>query len=1034
MGNLSLKKAAPTHLTLDIGARCLVREGEPLPLSPKDFALLRYLVAHRGCLISHADLLAAVWHDVNVGPEVLKVRIGRLRRLLNDDSDGPQFIENVHGEGYRFIGQVAVREPLPVDGQEYQGGRSSGAVTQTKLFPPEPPTAGNVVVGRDVELTALQKLVRVAATGERRIVLISGEAGIGKTTVIDRFLSRFESNRGGDATQRGTRCSDGLVPQVWVGRGQCIEQYGRGEPFLPVMEAVQRLARDGAGELKTALRRYAPTWLLHLPALASPAEREALRQQQVTQPTGDRVLRELADALEALTGLAAGQAPPLAILVLEDLQWADPSTIDLLALLARRRDRARLLVLGSYRSGEVHKADEPLRALLQETGLHESFTEIALGPLAESDVARYLDARFPSGSFPIDFSRRLWQRSDGNPLLFTNIARDLIERQVIAWTENGWRFRGGADAVSATIPSSIRQLVARQRDRLAIEDQRILEAASVAGPEFFSTDVAAALGWDAMDVEERCLRLAERQQFLRVEGAVEWSDGTEVTKFSLLHAVYCELWQERVSSRRRQRWQLRIGESKEAAYAGRTPEISSALAEHFEQGRDYRRAVAYREQASRQAVQRGARTEARAHLDRALLLLPHLPDTPDRLRQELRLQLGLGALLSMTEGYAAGGTAGAYYRAREICTEIGDAPEVFQAIFGLSRFFWMKGELDVARALGEQLIRIADDGTDPVLSMAAHTALAQVLMVRGELISTTRHAERALSLARLHWDDALLIEFVYGHLGILSAGPAANAWHLLGYPDRALSYFDELLEFARTSAHPFAVGLAYFGAAIFHHIRRETARVRKSAGEIARVAATHELVEFAPFVDLFEGWAQAMENRADEGAIRTRRAAETFRHIGAGLFEPYAFSVAAECLAKAGQLNAALDMLAYARTAAGRNGAGWHDAEIHRLEGDLRLERAGPGNGRLPPAHAAEKAEACFWRAIEMAKTQCSRVLELRAAVSLATLWRRQRMDDEARNLVAAIYDGFTEGFDTTDLTTARMFLQGQNPISQPNT
>ena len=1024
---------ASSSLTLDIGARCLVRDGEPLALSPKDFALLRYLVAHRGRLISHADLLAAVWHDVNVSPEVLKVRIGRLRRLLNDDSGGPRFIENVHGEGYRFIGQVAVRQPLPVDGQELEGNDSGAAVTPTKPFPPEQPSAGSVVVGRDVEQTALEQLVRLAAAGERRIVLISGEAGIGKTTLIELFLSKLESDRATDGAQDGTQCSDAsTIPRAWVGRGQCIEQYGRGEPFLPLMEAVQRLARQGAGAFKTALRRYAPTWLLHLPALASPEERETLRQQQANQPTGDRVLRELADALEALTGPAAGQAPPLVILVLEDLQWADPSTIDFLALLARRRDRARLLVLGSYRSGEVYRSDEPLRALLQETGVHEALTELALAPLAESDVSRYLDARFPSGRFPGDFAQRLWQRSDGNPLLFTNIARDLVESQVIAWTERGWRFQGSTDAVSATIPSSIRQLVARQRERLPIEDQRILEAASVAGPEFFSTDVAAALAWDAMDVEERCLRLTERQQFLRVEGAVEWPDGTEATKFRFLHAVYCELWQERVSSRRRQRWQLRIGESKEAAYADRTPEISSALAEHFAQGRDYRRAVAYHEQASRQAVQRGARTEARAHLDRAFLLLPRLSDTPDRLRQELRLQLGLGALLSMTEGYAAGGTAGAYYRARNICTEIGDAPEVFQAIFGLSRFFWMKGELDVARALGEQLIRIADDGTDPVLSMAAHTALAQVLMVRGELISTTRHAEEALRLARLHWDDALLIEFVYGHLGILSAGPAATAWHLLGYPDRALRYFDELLEFARRSAHPFAVGLAYFGAAIFHHIRRETAHVRKSAGEIARVAATHELVEFVPFVDLFEGWAQAMEDRAHEGAHRTRRAAETLRNIGAGVFEPYAFCLAAECSAKAGRFDEALGMLAYAHTTAGRNGPDWHDAEIHRLEGELRLEGAGLESGHPLPAHAAAEAEACFWRAIEMARTQCSRVLELRGAVSLATLWRRQGKEDEARSLVAAIYDGFTEGFDTSDLTRARMFLQPQNPIPHP--
>jgi len=1019
-GSQSIEKlAVPSPLILDVGDRCLVRHGERVRLSPKDFALLHYFAAQSGRVIPHAELLAAVWPDVHVLPDVLKVRVGRLRRILGDAPSDAPFITNVHGEGYRFSGQIVVSGAAPSGSQEFDRGEHARALAPISTLSLDFPIA--MVVGRNGELAALDQFLASAANGTRQIVFVSGEPGIGKTTLIDLFLKRSVLGEGDRTAPASTGGPTADRARPWVGRGQCVEQYGRGEPFLPIMEALHSLAQSGPrDQLLQALRQSAPTWLAQLPSLLSLAERQA-QPHQTNPPAWDRVLRELAEALEAVAAPLPDGDARLVVLVLEDLHWADPSTIDLLAVLARRRERARLLVLGSYRSGEPRLGDDPLSALLHELRPHAAAGELSLGPIGEGDVASYLAARF-GNSISGEFARRLYRRSDGNPLFLTDIVRELIASGTIACIDGVWKLEGDAAAVSATTPISIRQLVARQRDRLPDEDRRLLEAASVAGSEFSSSELAAALEWDVADVEERSLRLADREQFLRLEGTFEWPDGTEAMRFRFLHEVYREIWRERVPASLRRAWHARIGECQERACGDAAAEIASGLAEHFERGGDYRRAVTYHEHASRQAVRQGARVEARAHLDQALRLLARLPDSPERQRQELRLQIDLGGLLSVTEGYASGGTEAAYSRARDICAEVGDIPEVFQTIFGLCRFFWMKGDLDTARDLAEQLLRIASQGNDPVIAMAAYAADAEVASVRGELERTTQSAERGLELVRAHWNDSLLVDYVYGHLGIMSAGCAAVAWQLLGFSEMAVRYREACLEMARTSGHPFACGLAYWGAAAFHQLRYQVVEVERFAEQLTAMSATHEMAEFFPFVELYRGWVRAMRGDAEKGAIQACRAAETLRDIGAGLFEPYAFGLAADCCGRAGQFDEALSLIGVALRAAARNGHGLYDADLHRLDGQLRLDRAASEHSEVPD-DVADQAEACFMRAIEIARAQHSRWWALRATLALAGLWRRQGMNARARALVAAERAWFTEGTDTVDIKAAEAFL-----------
>jgi predicted ATPase/DNA-binding winged helix-turn-helix (wHTH) protein len=616
-------------VTLDVERSSLVRDGDRVPLSPKDFALLLYLVTHAGRLIPHAELLHAVWGDTFVTPEVLKVRIGRLRRLLGDAADRPRFIQNVHGEGYRFIARP--KAPAPSD----------------PLSRPDP-----LVVGRHSELQRLGHALSRVAAADRQVVLISGEAGIGKTTLIDAFVA--------DAVPRDPG------PPVWVGRGDCVEQYGSGEPYMPVLEAIGRLARsDTTRRFTILLRQYAPSWLLQLPALLDGTERERL-QRELPGPNRERMVRELSEALEAVTTATSG-SPALLILILEDLQWADASTLDLLSVLARRKDPARLMVLGSYRPCDVAAADQRLRSLLQDLRARQRVVDVPLPPLTELHIAAYLSSRFPGNDFSVPLARVILRLTAGNPLFVTDVVRDLVAREMLVASPTGWTFGGNMEAVSGIMPQSIRHLVARQWDKLDDGDRRLLEAASVAGIEFSAAVVSAALMQPIPDSEDRCLDLASREQFVRVSGDETWPDGTHSMRFAFQHALYRDLCRERVGGSRLREWRLRIAKRKEAAFGARAPEIAAELADHFEGARVPLDAARYREQAAQNAVQRAAYDEARNHLEHALRLIADLPEATERRRQELSLRTRLGSLLALTGAMGGEGAMREFTRARDIC-------------------------------------------------------------------------------------------------------------------------------------------------------------------------------------------------------------------------------------------------------------------------------------------------------------------------------------------------------------------------------
>ncbi len=433
---------------LDLRDERLWQEHEALRLGAKVFAILRCLVAHAGQLVTKDTLLQTVWPETAVHEAVLTVTMGELRRALGDQARRPQFIETVHGRGYRFIASVAV-DPASVD-------KHAGDIG---LYTPPHPLSSRpaIFVGRDSECAQLQQWFTKALQGERQIGLIAGEAGIGKTALVDTFVAHLTATE-----------------NVWVGHGQCIDHYGAGEAYLPVLEALARLCRGPeAGQLVALLRQYAPSWLVQMPALLSPAEREALGRS-MSGVTQARMLRELAEALEVLTAVR-----PL-VLVLEDLHWSDPSTLAFLTYVARRRDRARLLVLGTYRPADVIRQAHPLRRVIAELRQHHRCVDTTLASLPEAAITAYVRERFGAKAVPEGLVRLLYQRSSGNPLFFTALVDELLQRGILEESRDTLHMREGMATVSGIVPESLHLLITHQVEQLSSEDQAILEAASVA--------------------------------------------------------------------------------------------------------------------------------------------------------------------------------------------------------------------------------------------------------------------------------------------------------------------------------------------------------------------------------------------------------------------------------------------------------------------------------------------------------------------------------------------------------------------------
>ncbi|MFP5204885.1 MAG: AAA family ATPase [Acidobacteriota bacterium] len=598
-GPPALKQFGP--FVLDMTNECLWREGAQIGLQPKPFAVLRYLVENPGRLITHDELLDKLWPDTFVQPQVLRTYMLELRRILGDDAGRPRFIQTLPKRGYCFMAPV----------------------TEKTAKPPIAAASAEPAAGfdRHAELEMLGAELEAMTQGQRRVILIGGETGIGKTALVDAFLR-------------------GVATAALVARGQCVPA---GEDFYPVVEALGQLCASAEGEVACrALSRLAPGWLHRA---GQPAE----------QPAGARDCTS-GSLCAALEEIAATR--PL-ILVLEDLQWVDRATLDLLAALTRRRAPAALMVLATWRPRRV-AANHPLKELRHELRLQRLCTEIALAPLPKAAIVTLLGAELGQPELPAGLGAFIQQRAEGNPLFATIILRHLIAQRLLrrkgAAGQPRWELAAGF-ADDAGVPDELAQMVEIEIERLSPEEQRLLEAGSLLPVAFPAWAVAAALETDPADTEEACEALARKVHFLERAGQDELPDGTRSAFFVFSHAVYREVLYHRQAASRRARRHVRVAEHLSALFAGREAYVAREIAMHYEAADNWRMGAQALRAAAQYASARGAHAEAGELLERALRVAAHRSDAGAEaamLREELDALRGRPDHAPAEEPLAAG--------------------------------------------------------------------------------------------------------------------------------------------------------------------------------------------------------------------------------------------------------------------------------------------------------------------------------------------------------------------------------------------
>lgn len=848
-------------------------------------------------------------------------------------------------------------------------------------------------VRREPELAALHAAYADAELGRCTLVCVAGEPGIGKTTLVEDFLEELKAR----------------TPACAIACGHCSERLAGTEAYSPVIDALGNLMRGPAnGSAARFLRVMAPTWYAQV---APPAERvsagTAEASRALSQPA---MLREFTQFLRE-----ASRLDPV-VLFFDDIHWADMPTIDLIAHAGRQGKGLRVLVVLTYRPTELLLGPHPFHNVRLELQGKGVCTELALGFLGRADIERYLALAFPGHAFPADFIDLVRSRTEGNPLFMVDLLRYLRERSVIAESRGRRSLARELPVLGQELPESIRSMIQRKLERVGKEDRGLLAAASVQGHEFDSAVVAGALGLDAAEVEERFQVLDRVHGLVRPLRDYEFPDRTLTLRYAFVHVLYQHALYSDLSPTRRAAFGRRLTQTLRARHGENSPAVAAELALLYEVGRDLARAAEHFCLAARNAARVFAHREAIVLARRGLRLLEAMPQAPARAALELPLQTTLGLQLQVTEGYAAPAAEQAYRRARELYPQAPDAAPLFTILWGLWLFSKVRSDLPQAQVMADELYALARRENDPDLELQAHQALGMTAFCRGEPAAAVRHVEQAVRLydpgrhrthAFLFGQDPAVMCKAYG---------AAALW-LLGYPDQARWQSNEAVRMSRDLS-PTSQAVALHFAAVVHQLRREPVRARECAEASGSISAEHGLLFWLAGSSVLIGWALVEEGAAEQGTERLRQGLREWRATGSGTYQTYYLGLLAEALRRHGRAEEALRALDEALDLAGQTGEGMYEAELHRLRGETLLSAVSERD-----AAGVERAAEDFRLALEVARRQKARSLELRAAVSLGRLCQQQGRPAEARALLAECYHVFSEAFTTLDLCEAQALL-----------
>ena len=584
--------------------------------------------------------------------------------------------------------------------------------------------APSLFVGRESEVEKLDGLLRQALGGSGRVVFITGEPGIGKTSLADEFMRRARRQ----------------YPGLLFSRGACAEQYGTGEAYLPFLDALGALLTPGRERMAAVLRTYAPTWCLQLPAAFTSTGSLENLQRETIGATKERMMREMGDALGAMAA-----SNPL-VLLLEDLHWADPSSVDLLRHLCQRISGQRLMLIGTFRPEDIASSGHPLKNYLLEMQAHDQCQEIPLGMLTRDHIAAYLEASFAPNDFPKDLSGLIQQKTEGHPLFATSLVQYLVERGDIGRANEHWSLTRPLVEMDLEAPETVRSMIRKKIESLNDEDRRTLQYASVEGREFLSTIVAKLLGVDEVDLEERLAHLQKVHRLVMTVGEEELPDRSLATRYRFAHALFQNFLYGELVNKRRILLHQQAGEQLALHYGSQVPRIATQLAMHFELGRDFNKAIEFLVIAGDNATHLYANDEAESHYSRALDLIEKLPPEEQLQKSVVIFQKRGGVNFSLSR----------FTQAADDFTKMADQARALSnlalesgALNALTLTLFYSHRLDEMAARGEEALRIAERTGSEESRLQTVQLIALKQLCYGELTAARDGLDEVIRRARV---------------------------------------------------------------------------------------------------------------------------------------------------------------------------------------------------------------------------------------------------------------------------------------------
>lgn len=961
--------------SLDAHNATLTRDGQQLTLTPKAFALLAYLVESSGQLLTKDAIFEQIWPGVIVSDAALTVCISEIRKVLGDCSKTPRFIETVHKRGFRFIHKTSRTSDHQVS--------HPPAVTRRSAIPH--------LVGRNESLEILHQCMDKALTGTRQLVFVTGEPGIGKTSIVEAFLSHHHAGSG-----------------IQIAKGRCIQLYGASEAYFPILDALSDLARKEHTVLADCITRNAPGWLEHLPAVSGLTDISQRHNSMNTiGPQG--MLRELTEVLEAMS-----EKKPL-LLFLDDLHWCDNATIDLLSFLARRENHARILIIGTYRPANSTVRKHPIKRLKEDLQPRGYCTTIPLELLTRQQIAVYLSECYPEHRFPERLTSILHQQSDGNPLFLFNLLSYLTMKEILRKTEGYWQLTDDFSIHHRFVPDDLERMINQQIEQLDPECQTVLETASIASEpggiavQFTLAEVERAMDIDELDVESCLEMLANNSHFLQALGETEWPDGSLSSCYEFTHALYQNVLYQRISIVRKAQLHCRLGQVLENGYGRLSDEISSKLAVHFEIGRDYHRAVQYLHKTAETVAQRGANREAIHILDKARQLLTKLPQTQERDRLELSVLLLYAPAIIASKGNATPEIEHCYLRAQQLCEQLNEQSEKFRVLFGLRSFYLIQGELSKAHQLAQTLLGLATELDNADYRLEAHVGLASSEFFAGNLQASHQHALQGIALydKNNHARHAGL----YGlDPGVFCYARAGQTLWPMGFPDQALANEKHAVDLAENLNHPYSLTFAMLNLSQVYLYRRDDDAALKSVLRARSLAVKHGFLFLTAWAYHLTAWAFAMSGDDTNARLEINKAltAERPRATATDTF-------LAVFLAEAYRLlNDPRQGLSCLATPCREHS---YDIERVYLKAEFYLLESNSNE-------ALTQAELLYQKALKASRQQSFKAYELRAAIGLSKLLLEQKRNQEVHDCLYPVTRWFQEGLDTAEIHEAQSLLR----------